>query len=64
MEKLLLDVKDLSEYRIKKTHLYAKEGTKELRLTFCGGMQVWKEGVKVFEHNQPYAVIEFFNNLD
>lgn len=63
MKPLQLSVTDLSEYRIRETHLYAKDGTKELRLTFYGGMQVWKDGVKVFEYNQPYPAVEFFNNL-
>jgi len=62
---LILDVKELHEYRVEQTHLYAKCGVsnKELRLTFYGGLQVWQNGKIVREFAQPYQAVEFFNNL-
>jgi len=61
MKPVVLEVKDLSEYRMNETHLYARDGNKDLRLSFSGGIQVWVDGIKVFEHIQPYEAIKFFN---
>jgi hypothetical protein len=61
MKPLVIDVKDLSEYRMNETHLYAREGNKELRLKFYGGTQVWVDGVLVRECSLPANAVKFFN---
>ncbi len=65
LKQLQIDINDLSDFRTKETLLYARCGItgKELRITCQGGMQVWKDGKVVFEHIQPYPVVEFFNAL-
>lgn len=63
MKPLQLDIKDLNKYRTNESCLYAKDGTKELRLTFYGSMQIWKDGVKIFEDCNSFSVIDFFNNI-
>lgn len=63
--KVQLSVTDLNNYRRDQTIPYAVESAtgKEMRLTFYGGIQVWKDGKLIKEFIQEYQAVEFFNSL-
>ena len=63
LKELQLEVKDLHKHRVKETALYARCGVtgKEMRLTFYGGIQVWKDGKLVREFEQEIQAVKFFN---
>ena len=63
LKELQLELKDLHKHRTEETILYARCGVtgKEMRLTFYGGIQVWKDGQLIREFVQEFAAVEFFN---
>jgi hypothetical protein len=48
-----------------KKQFFARCGVsgKEIRLTFYGGIQVWKDGKLIREFVQEFQAVEFFNGL-
>jgi hypothetical protein len=63
-EQFQIDINELLDYKNTQTHLYAKQGKKELRLTFNGSFEVRNDRIKVFEGLQPLSAIEFYNSLN
>ena len=65
LKELQLEVKALHALRVKETVLFARCGVtgKEMRLTFYGGIQVWKDGKFIREFVQEFQAVEFFNGL-
>ena len=65
LKELQLEVKDLHKHRVEETVLFARCGVtgKEMRLTFYGGIQVWKDGKLIREFVQEFQAVEFFNGL-
>lgn len=65
LKELQLEVKDLHKHRTEETILYARCGVtgKEMRLTFYGGIQVWKDDQLIREFVQEFAAVEFFNGI-
>jgi len=62
-EQYPIDVNELLDYKNTQTHLYAKQGKKELRLTFNGSFEVWNGKEKVFEGIQPLSAIVIYDGL-
>lgn len=65
LKELQIELKDLQKHRIEETVLFARCGVtgKEMRLTFYGTIQVWKDGKLIREFMQEFQAVEFFNDL-
>jgi len=63
IEQFPIDINELIDYKNTQTHLYAKQGKKELRLTFNGSFEVWNDRVKLFETIQPFSAKEYFEKI-
>ena len=59
-----IDINELLDYKNTQTHLYAKEGKKELRLTFNSSFEVWNGKERVLETIQPYSAKQCFDSLN
>lgn len=65
LKELQIELKDLQKHRVEETVLFARCGVtgKEMRLTFYGTIQVWKDGKLIREFMQEFQAVEFFNDL-
>lgn len=64
IEQFPIDINELLDYKNTQTHLYAKQGKKELRLTFNGSFEIWNDRVKLFETMQAFSAKEYFDELN
>lgn len=63
MKRLELNVDELNEFRSNESLLYAKDSTREMRITCYGSIQIFHKGVLVSETIQPFKAVEYFNNI-